>query len=127
MITLTLADTNNEDFIKALFLLSEIPVPASTSWKIGKIAKHINEENKLYEVERLKTVKKYAIIKDGEIQLDKHKNAKFEGDKLKEFTKELNELKKQEIKVDQIQFSLLNDIIIQPQILAILMDKIIIE
>lgn len=128
MSKVTLQETIAPPFIEALNALLLIPFPARVSWKIGKIIRGIKKENDIYEQERLKALKKYAKLKkNGSIDFDDKKKAQFDTGKLEEFTRDLEELQKQEIDIGTVPLSLFGNIEIEPHVFAALMDKVITE
>lgn len=81
-------------------------MPAKISWKLSKFIKIMEDEYKLFEESRIKTLKKY--VPEGETQVPE--------DKKEEFTKELNDLldAELEIEIDPINIDDIGSVSISP-------------
>lgn len=100
----------NNSVQQTLKKLSNEPLQLKAAYKLKKILKAADEELARYEEVRQESLKKLGKKKpDGTVDTNERGEVVFEGDALKKFAEELNELLKLEVSIGTIPMSELGD------------------
>lgn len=110
------------DAAKSLSDLSSKNLPVSTSFKLSKVIRKVDEESKLFEEVRIKKAAELGTIsEDGKMYVFSEENNKIFSDQIKALL--LSEIS---LDVDPIPLSSLGDIQIEPKSLVFL-DWLVVE
>lgn len=109
-----LAKAVSPKFKELMGKLINAEVPMKTALKIKKISEKIEGYLTAYEVSRLETIKKYAVLdENGEPKADDNNNAIFSSQEARiEFAKELSEIVSADIEIEKVTIEELGDSIV---------------
>jgi hypothetical protein len=100
----------NQQFQEALDRLYEQSLPVKTAFKLKGAMKTVREEFVKYEDIRNKALNKYGKKDENDkLILDSKNQVQFDGDNLKDFIKEINDLSTVDVDIATIKMSELGD------------------
>ncbi len=119
------------NIINNLNIIAEKDIPIKLSYKLSKLNKKLQEEQKYYEEQNIKIINKYGEKDDnGELKVNQENNSiPIIMDKIQDFQKEMTELNELEFEVefDPIKIEEFGSINISPNSILHLVDKFIID
>ncbi len=119
------------NIINNLNTMAEKDISIKLSYKLSKLNKKLQEEQKNYEEQNIKIINKYGERdENGELKVDQKSNSiPIIMDKIQDFQKEMTELNELEFEVDFVPISIedFGNINISPNSILHLVDKFIID
>ena len=123
-----LKEVVDQEFGMAIQQIMGSPVSALASYKLAKVFKTAQEQQKAFTEARESALKKFAALRDdGSIKADEKGIIEFKDEEAKaSCVKEIEELLDQDVEMPSIKLSTLGDVKVEPRVLLAL-DKVILE